>query len=153
VVGGRLSWEPKVSLRDEWCDECFYGNLHDDRFPCRLCLEGGNYRYFKSKEDKKMNGYTDMKNEDVRVNCEPTVSKRVEPVNESVSYLGQSALSTLTEINEKLRSIERFVDYSDASLGDWGNPACPDNLMHNMHVLNNALNDINYRLGLLQEKL
>lgn len=99
-------------------------------------------------------GYTDMKNEDVaRYNCEPTINKQAEPVNQSVSYLGQSALSMLTEINEKLRTIERFVDYSDAGLGDWGTPVCPDNLMHNMHVLNSALSDINHRLELLQEKL
>ena len=99
-------------------------------------------------------GYTDMKNEEVtRYNCEPTACKQVEPVTESISYLGQSALSTLIDINEKLRAIERFVDYSDSNLGDWGTPACPDNLMHNMHVLNSALNDVNRRLELLQEKL
>lgn len=99
-------------------------------------------------------GYTDMKNEDVaRYNCEPTVCQVTETVNQSISYLGQTALSTLVEINEKLRSIERFVDYSDSNLGDWGTPACPDNLMHNMQVLNSALNDVDRRLGLLQEKL
>lgn len=53
-IDGDNYFEPKISLRDEWCDECFYGNLNDDHFPCRLCLEGGIYKYFKSKEEKKM---------------------------------------------------------------------------------------------------
>lgn len=137
-------------MAEKLCKNCGVKSIEDQMMVCTLCFDHDKWR---PKEEKKMNGYTDMKNEDVRVNCEPTVSNRVEPVNESVSYLGQSALSTLIDINEKLRAIERFVDYSDTSLGDWGTPACPDNLMHNMHLLNSALSEINHRLGLLQEKL
>lgn len=97
------------------------------------------------------NRYTDMKCENVARVSDLEPCKPAEPTY-TLSHLGQSAITRLSEINEKLKNIEQFVDYSDS--GDWGSgPIMPDNLMHNLQVINNILNDIDCRLGRLQEKL
>lgn len=98
-------------------------------------------------------GYTDMKCENVARVSDLKPCKQTEP-NYTLSHLGQDAITKLFEINEKLNSIERFVDYGENGVGDWGSsPAMPDNLMHNLQVINSALSDIDNRLGRLQEKL
>ena len=71
---------------------------------------------------------------------------------ETVSHLGQTALSTLQDIWEKLGAIESFVDDSTESHGSM-DLGCPSNLMHNLKLINEVADKISRRLDVLQEKL
>ena len=128
---------------EKTCDNCKYISLSMDEEPCRNCktVEHNNW---KPKEESAV--------KEVLHRGKPIPEFKEVVSTETVSHLGQMALSTLQDIWDKLGAIESFVDTPTELRGPM-ELGCPDNLMHNLKLINEVADKINHRLDALQEKL